>query len=88
VLALSVKVLSDTELRTLPHCSQNYTDTVIAAVFDCAISTAHAHRGDIMAKLDLRRQAALQQWSLKHGFFDLLHAAPPAMWPGWTAADR
>ena len=72
-----IKLLSATELRLLPHFSQGCTDAEIAALAGCAASTAHTHRKNIMAKLDLHTQAALQHWALQHGVFDPPRAAPP-----------
>jgi len=72
-----VKLLSATELRLLPHFSQGCSDAEIAALVGCAASTAHTHRKNIMAKLDLHSQAALQHWALQHGVFDPPRAAPP-----------
>lgn len=62
------KRLSDREISLLPHLATGNADEIIAREFGLASATVHAHRQNIMAKLNLHTTAVLMRWCAERGF--------------------
>jgi DNA-binding NarL/FixJ family response regulator len=70
------KVLSSREQEVLKLLGTGHGDTEIAPLLGLSTGTIHAHRRNIMAKLDLHTAQELQAYALQHGFTTVRELRP------------
>jgi len=63
--------LTAQERKVLQLIAEGHSTKEIAAMLDVSVNTAHAHRNNVMAKLNIHKQADLVHYALKAGISKL-----------------
>ncbi len=63
--------LTGQERKVLQLVAEGHSTKGIAALLDLSVHTIHAHRNNLMAKLNLHKQSDLARYAIKSGLAQL-----------------